>query len=216
MQFSTSDTQDASSPSTEPMAASSHEAPPARRGWKRFLPAALVLIAGIFVGGIGSAGERASLNQAKSSLTSQVSTFQEDVGTLKAQVQELEGKLTAAESERDAARSEQQAAATDAETLRTSLATVTGERDRLAEEKAALDVTLEEREETIASIQSEDANVPLGFAGAAASDPAPEQAPAAYYQNCTAARNAGAAPVYSGDPGYGRHLDRDGDGVGCE
>ncbi|WP_105034636.1 GmrSD restriction endonuclease domain-containing protein [Cryobacterium aureum] len=44
-----------------------------------------------------------------------------------------------------------------------------------------------------------------------------EQAPAsAYYENCTAARAAGAAPVHSGDPGYGRHLDRDGDGVGCE
>lgn len=37
-----------------------------------------------------------------------------------------------------------------------------------------------------------------------------------YYQNCTAARAAGAAPVRAGDPGYGRHLDRDGDGVGCE
>ncbi|MGY1496062.1 excalibur calcium-binding domain-containing protein [Streptomyces sp. QTS52] len=37
-----------------------------------------------------------------------------------------------------------------------------------------------------------------------------------YYQNCTAARAAGAAPVHVGDPGYGRHLDRDGDGVGCE
>jgi hypothetical protein len=37
-----------------------------------------------------------------------------------------------------------------------------------------------------------------------------------YYQNCTAARAAGAAPVHAGDPGYGRHLDRDGDGVGCE
>jgi len=38
----------------------------------------------------------------------------------------------------------------------------------------------------------------------------------AYYKNCTAARAAGAAPVHRGDPGYGRHLDRDGDGVGCE
>ncbi|GAA2244392.1 hypothetical protein GCM10010401_17070 [Rarobacter faecitabidus] len=37
-----------------------------------------------------------------------------------------------------------------------------------------------------------------------------------YYKNCTAARNAGAAPVYRGDPGYGTHLDRNGDGVGCE
>ena len=37
-----------------------------------------------------------------------------------------------------------------------------------------------------------------------------------YYANCSAARAAGAAPVRRGDPGYARHLDRDGDGVGCE
>ncbi|MDN5875721.1 MAG: DUF1524 domain-containing protein [Brevibacterium sp.] len=37
-----------------------------------------------------------------------------------------------------------------------------------------------------------------------------------YFENCTAARDAGAAPVHRGDPGYASHLDRDGDGVGCE
>lgn len=36
------------------------------------------------------------------------------------------------------------------------------------------------------------------------------------YRNCTAARAAGAAPVRRGEPGYGSHLDRDNDGVGCE
>ena len=36
------------------------------------------------------------------------------------------------------------------------------------------------------------------------------------YRNCSAARAAGAAPVYRGDPGYGLHLDRDNDGIGCE
>ncbi|MDX3559056.1 excalibur calcium-binding domain-containing protein [Streptomyces europaeiscabiei] len=46
----------------------------------------------------------------------------------------------------------------------------------------------------------------------------PTTAPPAdvYYENCDAARAAGAAPVHAGDPGYGPHLDRDGDGVGCE
>ncbi|MGP5930625.1 excalibur calcium-binding domain-containing protein [Corynebacterium glyciniphilum] len=43
--------------------------------------------------------------------------------------------------------------------------------------------------------------------------PAPESV---YYANCTAARAAGAAPVLAGQPGYGTHLDRDGDGIGCE
>ncbi|MFB4162271.1 thermonuclease family protein [Alteribacillus sp. JSM 102045] len=37
-----------------------------------------------------------------------------------------------------------------------------------------------------------------------------------YYENCDTVRAAGAAPVYEGDPGYDTHLDRDGDGVGCE
>lgn len=36
------------------------------------------------------------------------------------------------------------------------------------------------------------------------------------FPNCTAARAAGAAPVRAGDPGYGPHLDRDNDGIGCE
>ena len=36
------------------------------------------------------------------------------------------------------------------------------------------------------------------------------------YRNCREARAAGAAPLYRGQPGYGPHLDRDGDGVACE
>lgn len=36
------------------------------------------------------------------------------------------------------------------------------------------------------------------------------------YDSCDAARAAGAAPVFRGDPAYGSHLDDDGDGIGCE
>jgi hypothetical protein len=36
------------------------------------------------------------------------------------------------------------------------------------------------------------------------------------FRNCAEARAAGAAPVRRGDPGYGPHLDRDNDGIGCE
>ena len=51
--------------------------------------------------------------------------------------------------------------------------------------------------------------------------PAPEApaqpAPAtAFYANCDAVRAAGASPLYAGQPGYSRKLDRDGDGVACE
>ena len=37
-----------------------------------------------------------------------------------------------------------------------------------------------------------------------------------HFDNCTAARAAGAAPLHAGDPGYRTGLDRDGDGVACE
>lgn len=37
-----------------------------------------------------------------------------------------------------------------------------------------------------------------------------------YYKNCDAVRAAGVAPIRTGDPGYSRKLDRDGDGVACE
>lgn len=44
----------------------------------------------------------------------------------------------------------------------------------------------------------------------------PEPAPDVYFANCDAARAAGAAPLYRGEPGYRAGLDRDGDGVACE
>ncbi len=43
----------------------------------------------------------------------------------------------------------------------------------------------------------------------------PQQA-TVFYQNCSAVRAAGAAPIYVGQPGFEAKFDRDGDGVGCE
>ena len=37
-----------------------------------------------------------------------------------------------------------------------------------------------------------------------------------FFRNCEAARAAGAAPLYFGEPGYRPALDRDRDGVACE
>jgi hypothetical protein len=44
----------------------------------------------------------------------------------------------------------------------------------------------------------------------------PPTAGGVYYANCSAARAAGAAPIYRGQPGYRPALDRDGDGIACE
>lgn len=37
-----------------------------------------------------------------------------------------------------------------------------------------------------------------------------------HYSGCNEVRAAGKAPLFRGDPGYARHLDRDSDGVACE
>ncbi|HEY0313371.1 MAG TPA: excalibur calcium-binding domain-containing protein [Allosphingosinicella sp.] len=37
-----------------------------------------------------------------------------------------------------------------------------------------------------------------------------------YYSGCNAARAAGAAPIYAGQPGYRPEMDGDGDGIACE
>ena len=38
----------------------------------------------------------------------------------------------------------------------------------------------------------------------------------AYYSGCNAARAAGVAPLYDGEPGYRSELDGDSDGIACE
>lgn len=50
---------------------------------------------------------------------------------------------------------------------------------------------------------------------AVADQPSPETADV-YFANCAAVREAGAAPLTSGTPGYRAALDRDGDGVACD
>ena len=55
---------------------------------------------------------------------------------------------------------------------------------------------------------------PVAAAPPATEPPAPPSD--VYFENCDAARAAGAAPLLSGAPGYRAGLDRDGDGVVCE
>ena len=60
---------------------------------------------------------------------------------------------------------------------------------------------------------------PAATKPATAKPPAPKQTQApssVYYKNCSAARAAGVAPIYRGEAGYAKHLDRDGDGIACE
>jgi hypothetical protein len=92
-----------------------------------------------------------------------------------------------------------------------------------AAEKAAADKAAADAAAAKAAAEQAAAQAAKPAPAAPAPAPAPPApapaapAPAAvYYANCTAARAAGAAPVYAGTPGYGKHLDRDGDGIGCD
>lgn len=42
----------------------------------------------------------------------------------------------------------------------------------------------------------------------------PEPVQEVHFKNCTAVRDAGADPLPRSEPGYAKHLDRDGDGIG--
>ncbi len=63
-----------------------------------------------------------------------------------------------------------------------------------------------------ASYVAADAVSPAKGCGSVPSPPPP----GAYYANCSAVRAAGAAPLYSWQPGYRPALDGDSDGVACE
>ena len=90
--------------------------------------------------------------------------------------------------------------------------TLSDERDTLADQVETLTRSVEELTQQVSDEQAktsaekkraDDAEAQVA-ASVASSEPAPAPAPApasTHYQNCTAARAAGAAPVYAGDPG---------------
>ncbi|WP_285249214.1 excalibur calcium-binding domain-containing protein [Pseudarthrobacter sp. efr-133-R2A-89] len=82
--------------------------------------------------------------------------------------------------------------------------------DKAAADQAAAAKAAADQAAAAAAQQAAQAPAPAPAAVPAA------PAPAAYYANCTAAKAAGAAPLYRGQAGYRSALDRDGDGVACE
>lgn len=116
-----------------------------------------------------------------------------------------EAKAAAQQAADDAARVAAQQAADDAAWAAAQQA----EADRVAAQKAADDAAWAAAQQAEADrVAAEQQAPPIqGFV----------EAPAAvYYPNCAAARAAGAAPLYLGQPGYRGPLDRDKDGVACE
>ena len=158
------------------------------------IPAAALVIGVIFGGAITEPDVEAS--PAYMTLRSELTSTQQEADSLAGDVAEAEARIRQATEEGEA---------------------------RLAARAAELDgrtAALDQREqELVAREAAAQAPQAITRPAPAASVPAAPAAPAptsTYFKNCDAARAAGAAPVRAGDPGYGGHLDRDGDGVGCE
>ncbi|MBA4865200.1 excalibur calcium-binding domain-containing protein [Streptomyces sp. PSKA54] len=90
----------------------------------------------------------------------------------------------------------------------TATVTTTATATETAEPEPAATVTVRATRTVKATVTAQPADG--GSGGSSAGDES------VHYGNCSEARAAGAAPVHRGEPGYGSHLDRDGDGVGCD
>ena len=178
--------------------------PKGSRRWLRWVVPLLAFVLGVGVGTSGDADPTTTPQYL--SLQSQLDSSEDEAAQLTDAVEEAKAEIRQVSSEAEAdlvertVQLEQQAAQLE---------------QRTAEVEArAKDVWT--REKAVRAAEQE-ASRPAPSAPVAAMTEPESQAPTSvYFENCTAARNAGAAPVRVGDPGYAGHLDRDGDGVGCE
>ena len=139
---------------------------------------------------------------------------QTELSALKAQMSSLEADIVAAQDEAEVSAADLASATASNDAMlkeRDSAAALVPEIEAAA---TSAPTELDARAATIADLQGK--VTAQSVTPPAAEAEAPRSSTSVSYKNCTAAREAGAAPVRRGDPGYGSHLDRDGDGIGCE
>lgn len=177
-----------------------------------------ILALGSCMGRVGSVDELSSLEGEVTSLTSQVAATSADNDELQTLMSQQGDDLAAAQDEVEAVEATLESTEADLSTAEADLTaaqTTISERDATI---ASLEAQLSEAQTPAPAAAAAPAAAPAAAAPAAAAPAAAAPAPAAapYYANCSAVRAAGAAPISAGQPGYGRHLDRDGDGIACE
>ncbi|WP_216594918.1 excalibur calcium-binding domain-containing protein [Domibacillus robiginosus] len=188
--------------------------------WRIFYPSligGIILFVGAMVIDDTNAAQKLEETTAENTnLTNEIAELKEEVESLTQKVtdteeytEELEKAQAAAIAEKDSLGSKVATLEEEVSRLTEENKTVTAERDSLTEEVASLN-------STIAANASSSSSASFDETESVASSEPSTSTTYEFYDNCSAAQAAGAAPVYAGDPGYGPHLDRDGDGVGCE
>ncbi|MFZ4842537.1 excalibur calcium-binding domain-containing protein [Mycetocola saprophilus] len=184
-----------------------------RRWWVITLAFLLVLGLGSAIGGATSRNDREALKEENASLVAKLGEAQARV---KEQQVAVDDATKAANEAKDKLKESTSLVDQKGRQVTDLEAQVSAQTARVGELEAAVAAAQ-------AAAQAKAPVAPQQFAATPPKTQQPAQAPAAppaqrevYYKNCAAARAAGAAPVYAGQPGYGRHLDRDGDGIGCE
>lgn len=188
--------------------------------WRIFYPA---LIGGIILFVSAMVVEDTNAAQKLEEVTTKNTQFTNEMAELKEEVETLTQKVTDAEELNEELEKAKSAAVSEKDALSSKVATLEEEVSRLTEENKTVAAERDSLTEEVASLNSTIATNASSSSSAsfdetesvASSEPSTSTT-YGFYDNCSAAQAAGAAPVYAGDPGYGPHLDRDGDGVGCE
>ena len=183
-----------------------------RRKWLRW---AIPLVAFLLGIGVGAAS-----NETDVTTTPQYQSLQAELDTAQDQAGELSDEVAAGEEQ---VRQAAAAAQAQIEQQTAAISQRTTALDQREQELTARESALRAAEQAASSSRtstgagsSSSGSVSSGSGSASVVEPEPQVSASTSYANCSEARAAGAAPVRVGDPGYGRHLDRDGDGVGCE
>jgi chromosome segregation ATPase len=143
-----------------------------------------------------------------------------EIAELKTQIDTLTVKNTDVEKSYATLEEEKNTAFSEKEKLSSEIASLKSEITNLKEENQTITAERDSLNEEVATLSANNEVTNVGSSTASFDETTSSSVQPAstneYYDNCSAARAAGAAPVYQDQSGYGTHLDRDGDGIGCD
>jgi peptidoglycan hydrolase CwlO-like protein len=166
----------------------------------------ILLILGASFSDTSTAAQLENCNIKVSELEEANKKLKEESAQLNQQIKTLTAKISDYEKQKASLDKEKQA-------LQKQKDSFNKEKEALTKEIASLKSKNEKLQSEVNSLKNQ---VASSYQESATSSESDSTSSDVYYKNCSEAKAAGAAPIYQGEPGYGSHLDRDGDGIGCD